>query len=83
MTPKLYSLLLIAAFLLSACAPAATPTQPPAPTAPAMEKPVATEAVAEVAPEADECVACHTDKQRLIDTAKVVEAAESESKGVG
>jgi nitrate reductase cytochrome c-type subunit len=47
------------------------------------EKPIETEAVVEVQPEANECLACHTDKQRLIDTASQVEETESESTGVG
>ena len=76
---KLLSTLIVVFFLLSACAPAETPS----PAAAAEEKPVGTEAVAEVQPETDECVACHTDKERLIDTAAPEVEAEGESKGVG
>jgi hypothetical protein len=76
---KLLNVLIVGFFLLSACAPAETPS----PTAEVEEKPVETEAVAEVQPETDECVACHTDKQLLIDTAAPVVEAESESSGVG
>lgn len=79
MSSKLLSTLIIVVFLLSACGTRQTATLFPTGT----ETPVETGAVAEVPPEADECVACHTDKQRLIDTARPVEAAESESKGVG
>jgi hypothetical protein len=76
---KLLSSLIVAFFLLSACAPAETPS----PTAVAAEKPVETEAVVEVQPDADECIACHTDKDRLIDTAAPEVDTEGESKGVG
>ena len=33
--------------------------------------------------EVDECLACHTDKQTLVDTASPVELAESENSGEG
>ncbi len=79
MKSKFLSTLIVVFFLLSACAPAETPS----PTATTEEKPVETEAVVEVQPETDECLACHTDKQRLIDTAAPVVEAEGESKGVG
>lgn len=79
MKTKFASLLLIVTFLLSACAPAATSS--PVGT----ETPVETESATEVPTEAaaSECLACHTDKQRLIDTAAPVVEAEAESKGVG
>jgi len=45
-------------------------------------KPLPTETLVEAEP--DDCRACHTDKQQLIDTAKPEEpTTESESKGVG
>ena len=77
---KLLSTLIVAVFVLSACGtqPAATTPNPTA-----TESPIETETVVDVQPEADECLTCHTDKQRLIDTAKPEEVAESESKGVG
>ena len=77
MKSKLISTLLVAFFLVSACAPAKTPS----PTATA--EPVETEAVVEIQPGTDQCVVCHTDKQSLIDTAKPLLEAEGESKGVG
>ena len=52
-------------------------------SAPSVDDP-APAALDETQPVTDECLSCHADKDRLIDTAKPVEeAAESESSGVG
>ena len=70
-------------FVLSSCT-----TKSPTPTAAVTdvtdvtESPTA-EATATAAPITNECLNCHTEKQRLIDTAKPVVVAEAESKGVG
>lgn len=71
-------ILLAVGVLLTACAASVEETPS------VVETPVETEAVVESAPDASECLACHTDKQKLIDTAKPEEADhEAESKGVG
>ena len=64
-------------FVLSSCT-----TKSPTPTVAVTESPTA-EATATAAPITNECLNCHTEKQRLIDTAKPVVVAEAESKGVG
>lgn len=70
--------LLMLGLVLSGCAAQAeTPTA----TEASLETP--TEVVVS-APDSSECLACHTDKQQLIDTAKPEETdQEAESKGVG
>ena len=77
MKSKLVSTLVVIVFILSACAPAATPSVI------VTESPAETEAVVELQPEAGECLACHIDKQRLIDTAKPEVVVEKESSGAG
>lgn len=70
--------LVLGLFLSSCSAQAEAVTETVAPTE--------TEVLATPTPsvESGECLACHTDKQRLIDTAKPEEADhEAESKGVG
>lgn len=70
-------LILLLGFGLAACQ-TTTPTPAPLPTD--MSSPVPASPTVEAL---DYCVSCHTDKEQLISTAKPVEAAESESKGVG
>ena len=77
MKSKLVSTLVVIVFILSACAPAATPSVI------VTESPVEKETVVEFRPAADECLTCHIDKQRLIDTAKPEVVAEKESTGAG
>lgn len=79
MKTKLTAFLFLCAFLLASCAAPKGGT----PTAPSEESSPTAEATATPSVNSEECVACHTDKQRLIDTAAPVVEAEGESKGVG
>ncbi len=79
------SLICLGGFLIAGCGAGGSAQPEPEPTA-ALEA-VAALPTATPAPEPtaipDECVECHTDKERLIDTADPVVKEESEDSGVG
>jgi hypothetical protein len=72
------TILLASIFLLTACAHASAATATPLPE----ETPIITTPVIEEA-FLNECRNCHTDKQRLIDTAMLEVVVEKESTGAG
>jgi len=84
-------ILVLATLYLTGCQPAnlsaslENPIEPIAKegsSAPIVEN--SSELVSNTEPVLDECLNCHADKARLVDTAEpVVESAESESSGVG
>jgi hypothetical protein len=82
------SLLLLATFslLISSCQPAETASVKPKTVS--REVPVVSALINSPVQAADpiennECLDCHSDKDRLIETAKAEEPVEAESKGVG
>ena len=78
---RIVVLIVVALFALTACQ-TQSPTEAATPTNESTAE-GDVEVVALAEPAVNECLNCHTDKQRLIDTGKPVVAAESESKGVG
>jgi hypothetical protein len=86
-----FYILMAATLFLASCQPSGVAVSLEGAVAPApVENPAAVvpthEPTPQAAPEAemDECLSCHSDKDRLIETAKPdEESAESESKGVG
>jgi hypothetical protein len=91
-TKKPLLFIVVLTILLSACARTENPTQSPTlepitraepvsvqPTATAFKPVIPTPTL----PPVNQCLTCHTDKQRLIDTAKPEEVVEKESTGTG
>jgi hypothetical protein len=86
MQPVQWSLLLLATFtiLFSSCRPVQTTRVDRQLVA--KEIPLARALIkspSQSQPENNECLDCHSDRDRLIETAKPEELAEAESKGVG
>jgi hypothetical protein len=79
-TTRILPLTLLLTLTVWACAP--TPQQTQIPTDIPTEAPVPVKMDFQIV-ESDQCAACHTDKQRLIDTAKPEEVVEAESSGAG
>lgn len=77
MKPKHLGLIVTGMLFLAAC------SSRPGEAAPATEEAASQEPSSTEARGTDECLACHTDKQRLTAAAKAEVAVEAESKGVG
>jgi hypothetical protein len=75
-------LLLAAALLASACAPDTGARAAAAPTSTPADLP-SDDGGTPVSPAVDECLKCHTDQERLIETAKPEEVVVKESSGTG
>jgi hypothetical protein len=88
-----FMILVLTTLYLTGCQPSgisaslanvAVPIVEENPSSPASVEELSIEPVSETELVLDECTSCHSDKARLIDTAKPVEeSAESESSGVG
>ncbi len=79
---RLLHFLLLVSFILGACAPAAIP-ETPAPVEPTDVPDTPTAAPTASPKYVDECLACHTDQEKLTLLAVPEVAHEAESKGVG
>lgn len=79
---KRFTTVLLTMFLLVGCSQATpAPVMPTATVPETATTPLPTATL--TAEPVDQCVACHADQQRLVETAKVEEVVESESKGTG